>query len=393
MRDGFRNRRSRLTRYGGVVMLMLAVVGLVPVPAYADEVRDAQWHLDFLRIDETHQITRGEGVTVAVIDSGVDGNHPDLAGAVLEGRNFVDGQARDRAWEDLDGHGTAMASLIAGRGHGTNQADGVLGVAPAASILPVRFFDTGIQEEGNSRGLANGIEWAVDQGADVINLSVAMFSTREILEAVEYALEQDVVIVVAAGNTARGNFDVNFGAPGVVVVSGVDRQGFFSPQSVSGPEVVLAAPMVEVMAATSGQRGEYEAATGTSNSAALVSGVAALVRSRFPDLDAANVINRLIRTADDRGAPGRDPEYGFGVVDPLAALTEDVPLVDSNPLVEDNPSTSPSETTSNPQADSSPDTEEDGVDPLIIAGVAGAVLGLLLTVTFVTVYRHRSRYQ
>lgn len=118
--------------------------------------------------------------------------------------------------------------------------------------------------------------------------------------------------------------------PGVVAVAGVDRAGAVVA-SASGPEVAIAAPGKDIARATKG--GGYALGTGTSDATAIVSGVVALIRAKFPDLDAANVINRLIRTADDKGPPGRDQRYGFGIVNPLRALIADVAPIDRNPLL------------------------------------------------------------
>ena len=331
-----------LFRLMAVAALVAALIA-VPGVAHADQIRDQQWHLDYLDIEEAHRISRGAGVTVAVLDGGVDYTHPDLEGALLEGRTFAGGSRGD-GWEDHNGHGTAMATLIAGRGHGPDNRDGVLGIAPEAMILPVRVKGKGFTENA---ALAQGIEWAIEHGADVINISLAGHDDPRVEEAINAALDAGIVIIAGAGNTANLDTEVTYPAryPGVVAVSGIDRDGNFTEESVSGNEVALAAPAVDIVAGElpdSGSR--YGVATGTSNSAAIVSGVAALVKSKYPHLDAANIINRLIHTANDRGPDGRDPQYGYGIIDPVAALTEDVPEVDTNPLI--TPSTSPSPTTS-----------------------------------------------
>ncbi len=375
-------------------LLIVGVVGS-PRPTYADAVRDAQWHLSFLRIQEVHRITRGEGVIVAVIDSGVNGNHPDLAGAVLEGRNMIEGIAT--AWDDNDGHGTAMASLIAGQGHGPNHQNGVLGIAPDAKILPIRVMNISDRGTGDIDAIADGIRWAVDHGAQVINISLPLSDISSYRNAVNYALENDAVVVTSAGNTRQGDTYVNpiARSTGVIAVSGVDRQGFFTPESVSGPEVVLAAPCVDIIVATSGERavnGEYTLSTGTSDSAALVSGVAALVRSAFPELDAANVINRLIQTADDRGPQGHDPEYGYGIVDPLAALTEDVPTVTTNPLDPNTDNTTPNNPTNNAADDPTPHNNENtDINPLLLTGFIVATLTLITGLTLLAIHHRHSR--
>ncbi len=314
---------------GWVCAVVVAVVGLVfgvASSAAADQIRDRQWHLDFLKADRVHALTKGDGATVAVVDTGVDAAHPDLKGNVLKGTDVSSTLGGD-GWKDEDGHGTAMASLIAGHGHGSGGRDGVLGLAPEAKILPVRDH-TG--EEGMSFG-DEAIRWAVDHGATVINFSAV---ETGLADAIEYALSNDVVVIAAVGNTGEGDSVVGEPAnlPGVIAVSGIDKSGAFTKESVEGSDVALAAPAVGIMAAGAGDRGRYATATGTSDATALVSAAAALVRAKYPDLNAANVIERLVRTADDRGEKGRDSKYGFGVVNPLKALTAEVPEVAKNPL-------------------------------------------------------------
>jgi type VII secretion-associated serine protease mycosin len=305
---------------------------IAPEPARADTVRGLQWYLDTLRIPEAHKITKGAGVTVAVVDSGVDVSHPDLKGQVLAGHGIGAGAAADGRMDSAPlGHGTGMAGLIAGRGGGVNRE---LGIAPEAKILPV---SVGVDaQEGE---LSQAIRWAVDAGADVINISMGAPGqpTDEELAVARYALEKNVVLVASIGNQAQGDRDVTSpgNVPGIIAVSGLSKDGKFSPGSARGPEVVISAPMDEIISPRpySASENGYGVASGTSDAAAIVSGVVALVRARYPDLDAANVINRLVRTAADEGASGRDERYGFGAVDPMAALTRDVPGVDANPLL------------------------------------------------------------
>lgn len=146
----------------------------------------------------------------------------------------------------------------------------------------------------------------------------------QVSAAVERAVKADVVVVAGAGNTPKSK-QVAFPAklPGVVAVAGTDKDGNHAAISATGPEVVLAAPAVDIV--STGAFGKYVTGEGTSNSTAIVAGVVALVRSRFPELPAAEVVRRLTATATDRGKPGRDDEYGYGIVNPVAALTAEVP--------------------------------------------------------------------
>ena len=184
--------------------------------------------------------------------------------------------------------------------------------------------------------IAEAVRWAVDQGADVINMSL----TRNTLEWPEswddaflYAAENDVVVVAAAGNRGSGTTVVGAPAtmPGVLTVAGVDRQGQASfDASSQGITIGIAAPSEELIGVAPG--GTIVRWGGTSGATPIVAGVVALVRAAHPDLDAANVINRIVATARPAGEPGPDPIYGFGILDAAAAVSATVPLVDTNPM-------------------------------------------------------------
>ncbi len=335
MRTG--NRPRLLPAAAAVVVALVAAAGPVVAPApvqAADTVRGLQWYLDALKIPQAHKITKGRGAVVAVIDSGVDTTVADLRGQVLPGKGVGSGVAADgrRDADQKAGHGTAMAGLIAGRG-GSQMRQ--LGIAPEARILPVALQRGGYQPEL----IAEAIRWAADNGADVINLSFGADRAPSKVEedAVRYALAKDVVLVGAAGNRTQNDRNVVSPAriPGVIAVTGLTKRGTAFAESAHGREAVVAAPMEDIIspAPRAVSSNGYGVSSGTSASAAIVSGVVALLRSRYPDLDAANVVNRLIRTAKDQGAAGRDPQYGFGAIDPLAALTRSVPAVSAHPLV------------------------------------------------------------
>jgi type VII secretion-associated serine protease mycosin len=300
-------------------------------PVRADRVRETQWQLTDLRASEAWKVSTGAGVIVAVIDSGVDDTHPDLAGQVLDGTDLV--SAGGDGHNDVVGHGTTVAGLIAGR---ADDRRGIEGLAPEAKILPVRVLDARNRYD-DARVVANGVRWAVDHGADVINLSLGGAVTSPALaDAIDYAFEKDVVVVACTGNEAPpAANEVWYPArePGVLAVTGLDHR-ISGPDplwggSITGNATVLAAPANDLTGARPGGYWEVE---GTSFAAPLVSATAALIRSRWPDMSAANVVNRLIQTADDLGTPGRDKKYGYGRVDPVAALTDDVVWVPTNPL-------------------------------------------------------------
>ncbi|MET7426568.1 S8 family serine peptidase [Dactylosporangium sp. NPDC005555] len=303
------------------MILAVAVASLLisPGPASADAIRDRQWHLASLGVLDAQKLSMGEGVLVAVPDTGVDDRHGELAGAVAEGKEFGEG-ASGNGKADTDGHGTAMAGLIAGRG--LPNGGGVLGVAPKATILPVQTIHSDFG--GSPVNLAAGIDWAVAAGAKVICVAAVTSEYPEVRTAVERAVKADVVVVAGVGNTPK-NKQVGFPAkvPGVVAVAGTDKDGKHAAISATGPEVVLAAPAVDIV--STGAFGKYVTGEGTSNSTAIVAGVVALVRAKYPQLPATEVVRRLTATAADRGKPGRDDEYGYGIVDPVKALTADLP--------------------------------------------------------------------
>jgi type VII secretion-associated serine protease mycosin len=362
----------------------LAVVLLPAAPARADTIRELQWHLDAVKAPQAQAISRGDGVVVAVVDTGVDADHPDLAGAVLPGRSFV---SDPDAHLDPVGHGTAMAGLIAARGGGPNNA---LGIAPGAQILPVKIAD------GTRQSSAEPIRWAVDNGASVINLSFGRdqvgTNPADEADAVAYALAHDVVVVSSAGNTDNVSVGNAFAAmPGVIGVGGIARSGQHFIGSSTGAFVAVSAPAENVAStfpravATSG----YAKASGSSDAAAIVSGIAALIRSEYPDMDAANVVNRILLSAVDQGAPGRDPEFGFGSVDAERALTLDIPTVAENPLGAAAP-TGPGQPGS-PDLDGSDEGNAFGRAMVLIGLLFGGLLCVGLVILIVVLIRRSGR--
>ncbi|WP_051338727.1 type VII secretion-associated serine protease mycosin [Streptomyces flavidovirens] len=311
--------------------LAATALALLPAPAaHADSIRAQQWALDALHTDEAWRTTKGEGITVAVLDTGVDGSHPDLEGRVLAGKDFIGFGAGkgDRAWAR---HGTAMAGIIAGHGNGPGRADGVVGIAPEAKILPVRVIleggDPARKRARTTRGnaLAQGIRWAADHGADVINLSLGDDSKSAHPEpaedaAVQYALAKGAVVVASAGNSGEDGDHISYPAayPGVIAVAAVDSTGTHASFSTSRWYATVSAPGVDVIIADPDRR--YYEGWGTSAASAFVSGAAALVRSAHPDLTPAQVKKLLADTARNAPEGGRDDDRGYGFVDPAAAI-------------------------------------------------------------------------
>lgn len=348
-----------LRRLGaGLLALLLAAcslcAGLFTAPqARADEWRDKEYWLADSGITKAWEVSKGANVKVAVIDSGVDAQHPDLKGAVsggydASGSGQPDGQ---KSVGSKPEHGTLVATMLAGRGHQPANAtpspspgpsaplpDGIMGVAPEAQILSVSTWLGSPNPAGKSDQdqIPEAVRWAVDNGAKVINISLGSTTPQWPQSwdaAFLYAEQKDVVIVAAAGNRVGGNTQVGAPAtiPGVLTVAGLDRKNVASVDASSqGISIGVAAPAENLVGGLPG--GSYAEWAGTSGSTPIVAGVAALIRSKWPDMTAEQVINRIVSTAKDAGAPGKDPLYGYGILNAEAALKADVPEVATNPL-------------------------------------------------------------
>jgi type VII secretion-associated serine protease mycosin len=302
-----------------------------PEPA-RDVVTQLPWAQQLLDLNRTWPHSTGAGVTVAVVDSGVDADHPQLQGKVLPGADFF-------LVGDLPGnfdcvsHGTAAASIIAAS---PVAGVGFRGVAPDARVLPVRVTDRELNDSGSATPInpgvvADGIRYAADSGARVINLSLSGYGDfPAIRDAVTYAQARDVLVVAAVGNRADQGPVPSFPASydGVLGVGSINIEGVRAQGSQVGPYVDLVAPGQDVVAASRVAGHHYWA--GTSFAAPFVSGVAALVRSAHPHLTAAQVAERLVATADLAPGGKNSLEYGAGIVDPYRAVTED--LSDREPL-------------------------------------------------------------
>ncbi|OIV37934.1 hypothetical protein BIV57_08325 [Mangrovactinospora gilvigrisea] len=334
-------------RAAGLLLLVLALLAdapsaaASPVPApttaataSADPIRARQWYLDTLGAPRAWTQTRGRGITVAVLDTGVAAANPDLAGSVLPGHDFVTGTAGP---DNTGRHGTGMAALIAGHGHGPGDAQGVLGVAPQARILPVRVIlddgDHPAKTPKTPNAPANpldpvsaGIRWAVDHGADVINLSLGDDGPGAHPDsgedaAIRYALAHGVPVVSSAGNGGADADRTSYPAayPGVIAVAAVTRAGARADFSTRRWYTTVAAPGLDVVVPAPDNR--YYLAWGTSAAAALVSGTVALIRARHPRLTPAQIRTALEQSARAGPADGRpDGDIGAGTVSVPAAL-------------------------------------------------------------------------
>jgi type VII secretion-associated serine protease mycosin len=306
----------RFAAAAGALTLAAAVV--VPAaPAFADDVRNDEWYLKTLKISQAHAITKGSGETVAVIDTGVY-PHPDLQRNLRAGINLLPGANGDgRA--DQDGHGTNVAAMVAA--HGKNSNDGVLGIAPSSKIMPIKI---GNDENNMSvEAAAGAFDWATSHGASVINMSAGTGPADKLIDAVNAAIGQDIVVVAAAGNYSKAAL-IGYPAAidGVLVVGATDRNGKHASFSVVDKKVDICAPGKDIT--TAEPKNRYADVDGTSVASPIVAGAAALVRAKFPDLSGPEVIHRLEATADDIGPPGRDDQCGYGELNIVKALTADV---------------------------------------------------------------------
>lgn len=362
----------RVRAFGAVAAAVLAILFAGVGTTYADDVRSAEWHLSYLQVAKAQRMSKGADVIVAVVDSGVSA-HKDLQGAILPGYDVV--RPGSDAHADTDGHGTEMASLIAGRGRGSSS--GILGIAPAADVLPVKATTTG--GRGTSITLGDGIKWAAENKASVINVSAGIGDSSNMRDGVAAAAAADSVVVAASGNRSlQTRVEYPAAIPGVLAVGAVDKNGKPASFSTTGPEVKICAPGTAIAAAEPPNK--YVAIDGTSPATAIVSGAVALVRAKFPQLSAQEVIHRLTATATDIGKPGRDDECGYGILNIVKALTADVPPLGSA-------STQPSPTPTNvaPTPASSPTATSNGeaTSPTNTGSTSKIVVGVVLIVVMV----------
>ncbi|GAA1873116.1 S8 family serine peptidase [Actinomadura bangladeshensis] len=313
-------------------ILAASILGAVALPgtaAAAPRPLSQEWWFKTWGVQQyLWPLSTGKGVTVAVIDTGVEAGLPELRGAVLPGMDAEDGSGDGRQDQDsteAGGHGTGMAMLIAAQGGGT----GMVGVAPDAKILPV--------VAQSNPAYAKGIRFAADRGAKVINLSQAVPGPcpRDLQESIAYALGKDAVIVAGAGNDGNGANSSNSPAncKGVMSVGAVDLK--FNPweKTQRQPYVTVAAPGAHTWTVL--KDGKLYSGSGTSAAAALVSGAVAIIRAKHPDMKNREVVRGLIASSLDIYDKGKDSRTGYGIIRPYRPLAGKVPKGTANPVFEE----------------------------------------------------------
>jgi type VII secretion-associated serine protease mycosin len=287
-----------------------------------DPMRSQQWALNQSSFERAWSTTRGAGVTVAIIDSGVDAAHEDLGSVVLPGIDYVE-TGRDGRY-DPDGHGTHVAGIIGAR---VNNGRGIAGAAPDVRILPVRVLDA--NGSGMSSNVAAGIIWATDHGARVVNLSLGGGPSPGIQVAMRYALSKGTVVLAAAGNNGASTNTAVYPAayPEAIAVGSYDENLARSSFSNTGSYVDVSAPGSNILSTWSTASNAYAVASGTSMATPYASAEAALIISKNRSLSAAAVTSILESTARDAGARGVDPAFGHGLIDPAAAVYAATPKV------------------------------------------------------------------
>ncbi|MEX2119303.1 MAG: S8 family peptidase [Pirellulales bacterium] len=286
------------------------------------------WGLSLYGVPDLWKASRGSGIRVAILDTGIDDAHPDLAEVVVEARDF---SRSPLAWRDHVGHGTHVAGVVAAR-----QNDiGVVGICPGLSagggglLVAKVLADDGA---GLENWVAAGIDWAIQQNAHIISMSLGSPSPGDqMLAAIGRALAQGIFVICAAGNNGA---DDSVDYPGryseTIAVAAVDRHGRVAPFSSRGEQVDIAAPGQDVLSTYPGSR--YAKLSGTSMATPFVTGVVALMLSKHRQQGGKTPINtvgqlreHLARTADDAGSPGKDPAYGYGLINPRSMLTDIAP--------------------------------------------------------------------
>lgn len=347
-------------------------------PAAAADVQSKQWYLGAMQAEEMWKRTTGEGIKIAVIDSGVNPSTPSLRGQILKGMDATGTPGEET--DDYDGHGTTMAELIAGTGKG----GGLKGLAPGAKIIPLRVSDTKLQDKHsvNANDTADAIRAAADSDAKIISMSVGSeFSTPKEREAAKYAESKGKVVFASVGNNAETDNKDHYPAsyPQVVGVASANQSGKVSKYSQNGNSVDIAAPGDSIPYWCNNSFQSYcEGDGGTSAATAIASASAALVWSAHPDWTANQVLNVLFDTAGRDWEKGTLSKYlGHGLIRPAMNILKgkgDPGDPDISPLTEERTGGSPASPASS-SAPPAPTGEQpaqnenaDQVDETVAAG-------------------------
>lgn len=267
------------------------------------------WHLATTQAPAAWDHATGSGITIAILDGGVESTHPDLASHIVPGWNFYDNNSNT---SDVNGHGTKVAGVAAAVG---NNGVGVTGGAWNAKIMPLRISDPAGSLTYYSI-IANSLTWAADHGARVANISYAISNVASVQNAAQYMRNKGGVVVASAGNS--GLYDASISTPAIITVAATDSADQRASWSAYGPIVDVSAPGVGIWTTSVGAG--YGAYSGTSFSSPLTAGVVALILSANPALQPSQVDSILSSTADDLGAPGRDDFYGHGRINAYRAV-------------------------------------------------------------------------
>ncbi len=300
--------------------VQLADDGAVAALDIDDPLTADQYALDQMQVRDAWSRSAGGTNVVAVLDTGVQANHPDLMGRVLTGYDFVND---DTNAADDNGHGTWVAGIIAAN---ANDAYGIAGISWTDKILPVKIMNS--SGMGNTSDLTSGIIWAADRGAEVINMSVGGFPySQYVQDAVNYAWDKGSILVGAAGNNNREESFYPASFTNVISVSATQLNDEFSHWSSYGPAVDVSAPGSSVLTTNciaticpNPEWGSHTYISGTSFATPNVAGVVALLRAEYPTQSPQWIVDRLISTVDDLGYSGWDKRYGHGRVNAFRAL-------------------------------------------------------------------------
>lgn len=279
------------------------------------------WGVSLLGVPELWKITRGEGVRVAILDTGIAPTHPDLEPAIELAQDFTGSSS---GWSDVAGHGTHCAGVIAAR----DNDGGVVGIANLCSLLIGKVL--GDDGSGASSWIAKGIRWAADNKADIISMSLGSpYPDQQIKAAIDYAVAKNIIIICAAGNEGPGDNTTGFPGsfPNVISVGAIDQSKRIAMFSSRG-KVDLAAPGVNILSdwpprAVASLSGSSMACPHVTGTAALILAKHRKFGSATPVETSAHMIEHMLNTAVDAGVPGKDPAYGWGIVSPADALAGD----------------------------------------------------------------------